>query len=177
MPPGLIPSHTNHSSSSSTTYTTAAMDCDSWAHSFCLACDKQVQSSTDAYCSESCRLADFEKTSTTSSQASSPGLASPPCQWSSKSSSSGFYLSPAYDFSNAKPYGSRHMSQPTFKPYGTEQSTIRSLTPSSSHSSLCSMQSTSTTGESSQLSDKARKELRAYAVSFDNVRTQRRRSY
>ncbi|KAJ0141817.1 hypothetical protein HZ326_15340 [Fusarium oxysporum f. sp. albedinis] len=56
------------------------MDSDSWAHSFCLACDKQVQSSTDAYCSESCRLADFEKTSTTSSQASSPGLASPPCQ-------------------------------------------------------------------------------------------------
>ncbi|KAF4990712.1 hypothetical protein FGRMN_8316 [Fusarium graminum] len=152
------------------------MDFDSWAHSFCLACDKQVQSSSDAYCSESCRLADFEKTSTTSSQASSPGLNSTPCQWSTKSSSPGFYLSPAYDFSNAKPYGSRHMSQPTFKPYGAEQST-RSLTPSSSHSSLCSMQSTSTTGESGQLSDKARKELRAYAVSFDNVRTQRRRSY
>ncbi|KAF5027679.1 hypothetical protein F66182_163 [Fusarium sp. NRRL 66182] len=155
------------------------MDFDSWAHSFCLACDKQVQSSTDAYCSESCRLADFEKTSTTSSQASSPGLASPSYQWSSKSSSPGFYLSPVYDFSNAKPYGSRHMSQPTFKPYGTEQSTsnTRTLTPSSSHSSLCSMQSTSTTGESSQLSDKARKELRAYAVSFEQVRTQRRRSY
>ncbi|KAM0553806.1 hypothetical protein ACHAPJ_007152 [Fusarium lateritium] len=156
------------------------MDFDSWAHSFCLACDKQVQSSNDAYCSESCRLADFEKTSTPSSQASSPGLASPSYQWSTKSSSSGFYLSPAYDFSSAKPYGSRHMSQPTFKPYGTEQSTAtntRSLTPSSSHSSLCSMQSTSTTGESNQLSDKARKELRAYAVSFEQVRTQRRRSY
>ncbi|KAF5248019.1 hypothetical protein FAUST_425 [Fusarium austroamericanum] len=156
------------------------MDFDSWAHSFCLACDKQVQSSSDAYCSESCRLADFEKTSTTSSQASSPGLTSPSCQWSSssKSSSSGFYLSPAYDFSNAKPYGSRHMSQPTFKPYGAESTANnRSLTPSSSHSSLCSLQSTSTTGEQSQLSDKARKELRAYAVSFDSVRTQRRRSY
>ncbi|KAF4979338.1 hypothetical protein FZEAL_4433 [Fusarium zealandicum] len=157
------------------------MDFDSWAHSFCLACDKQVQSSTDAYCSESCRLADFEKTSTTSSQASSPGFAPTSYHWtSSKSSSSGFHLSPAYDFSNAKPYGARHMNQPSYKPYGTEQSTAtntRSLTPSSSHSSLCSMQSTSTTGESGQLSDKARKELRAYAVSFEQVRMQRRRSY
>ncbi|KAJ3517724.1 hypothetical protein NM208_g14664 [Fusarium decemcellulare] len=156
------------------------MDFDSWAHSFCLACDKQVQSSADAYCSESCRLADFEKTSTTTSQASSPGLTSPSYPWSSKSSGSGFYLSPAYDFSNAKPYGARHMSQPSYKPYGTEQSTAsntRSLTPSSSHSSLCSMQSTSTTGEPNQLSDKARKELRAYAVSFEQVRMQRRRSY
>jgi len=155
------------------------MDFDSWSHSFCLACDKQVQTSTDAYCSESCRLADFEKTSTTSSQASSPGFAPPSYPWTSKASSSGFYLSPAYDFSNAKPYGARHMSQPNCKPYGTEQSTanVRSLTPSSSHSSLCSMQSTSTTGESTQLSDKARKELRAYAVSFEQVRMQRRRSY
>lgn len=144
---------------------------DLWTHSFCLACDKQVHSSTEAYCSESCRLADFDKNSTPSSQASSPGFSPPSYPWTSKSNASGMYLSPAYDFNNAKPYGTAS------KPTKTEQLTARSLTPSSSHSSLCSMQSTSTTGELSLLSDKARKELRAYAVSFDAVRMQRRRSY
>jgi hypothetical protein len=152
------------------------MDFDLWHHSFCLACDKQVQYSTDAYCSESCRLADFEKTSTTSP----PGFAPPSYPGSLKSSNLSFYLSPAYDFSNAGPYGVRHMSQLSYKPYGSEQSTpsdARSLTPSGPHSSLYSMQSTSTTGETSQLSDDARKELRAYVVSFQQVRMQRRGSY
>lgn len=146
------------------------MDFD-WAHSFCLACDKQVHSSTDAYCSESCRLADFEKTSTPSSQASSPGFAPPSYPWSTKSANSGFNLTPAYDFTNARPYGSASAS--TYKSTA-DQTSNRALTPSSSHSSLCSIQSTSTSGE---LSDKTRQELRAYAVSFEQVRMQRRRSY
>lgn len=154
---------------------------DLWTHSFCLACDKQVQTDGAAYCSESCRLADFETTSTPSSQASSPGLTPPSYPWSTRSSPpSKFYLSPAYDFANAQPYGSTPVRQQTFKipTYNSTASTAaRSLTPSSSHSSLCSMQSTSTTGETSQLSDKARQELRAYAVSFEQVRMQRRRSY
>ncbi|KAJ9419585.1 hypothetical protein QL093DRAFT_2565619 [Fusarium oxysporum] len=134
------------------------MDFDLWNHSFCLACDREVQSSTDAYCSESWRLADFQKTSTTSPPAST---------------------STAYDF-NAEPYGVRHMSQLRYKPYGSEQSTpsdARSFTPSGLHSSLHSMQSTSTTGQTSQLSDDARKELRAYVISFEQVRMQRRRLY
>ncbi|KAK7430631.1 hypothetical protein QQZ08_002923 [Neonectria magnoliae] len=151
---------------------------DLWTHSFCLACDKQVHTASDAYCSESCRLADFEKTSPPSSQASSPGFTPPSYPWSTRSSSNaGFYLSPAYDFTNAKPYGTAPLQQPASKPTGTEQTSTRALTPSSSHSSLCSIQSTSTTSESGQLSDKTRRELRAYAVSFEQVRMQRRRSY
>ncbi|KAK7413084.1 hypothetical protein QQX98_008032 [Neonectria punicea] len=47
----------------------AAMD-DFWTHSFCLACDKNLHTAGDAYCSESCRLADLEKTFPPSFQAS-----------------------------------------------------------------------------------------------------------
>ena len=148
------------------------MTFDLWTHSFCLACDKQVQTDGAAYCSESCRLADFEKTSTPSSQASSPGFTPLSYPWTTTSTPSKFYLSPAYDFTHAQPYGTTAAQQQTFK-----TPTSKSLTPSSSHSSLSSMRSTSTAGEANHLSDKARQELRAYAVSFEHVRVQRRRSY
>ncbi|KAH6891204.1 hypothetical protein B0T10DRAFT_305387 [Thelonectria olida] len=140
------------------------MDFD-WAHSFCLACDKQVSSTKDAYCSEACRLADFEKTSAPSSGASSPGLNHPAYPWTTKTNNSTPFSQPTYN------------SYQTYTPTRSEQSSTRVLTPSSSHSSLCSIQSTSTTGDSNQLSAKTRQELRAYAVSFENVRMQRRRSY
>ena len=160
---------------------------DSWALQYCVACEKQVQAENDLYCSESCRLADFETTaSTSSSQASSPGFTPASLSsWTapSKPTSTKFYLSPAYDFSNAQPYGSS-AAQPSYFNYSTTKADQPStslpastLSPSSSHSSLCSMQSTNSTTDSIQLSDKARKELRAYAVSFEQVRLQRRRSY
>lgn len=163
-----------------------------WAHQFCLACDKQVQSDGAAYCSESCRLADQERTSTPSSQASSPGFTPTGYPWSTAPSTSParaptrpkFYLSPAYDFSNAQPYGAGPVPTVSLSSSYTASTSehssstfARNLTPSSSHSSLCSMQSTSTTGESNHLSDNARQELKAYAISFENVRLQRRRSY
>lgn len=156
-----------------------------WSHQFCLACDKQVETDADAYCSEACRLTELERTSTPSSQASSPGLTPPSGPWStpSKQQSTKFFLSPAYDFANAQPYGTTPVQHSLFGSYSMSHShakpteITRTLTPSSSHTSLCSMQSTSTNGESGQLSDRARQELRAYAVSFEHVRTQRRRSY
>ncbi|POR37402.1 Uncharacterized protein TPAR_02405 [Tolypocladium paradoxum] len=166
---------------------------DLWTHQFCLACDKQVQSDGAAYCSEACRLADHEKTSSTpSSQASSPGF-SPHGYgqpWSTtsmlpplRSTRSKFYLSPPYDFNNAQPYGTAP-TQTYISTYAAsvgEQSTasnsVPNLTPSSSHSSLCSMQSTSSSTDTTQLSDKSRQELKAYAISFEHVRLQRRRSY
>ncbi len=135
-----------------------------WAHQFCLACDKQTDGAT--YCSESCRLADYEKTSTTSSAPSSPAF-TPPQEWSfpkpAASSSTRFYLSPAYDFSHTR----------------TTLASRQTLSPSNSHTSLCSMKSTSSTSsETSQvLSEKATKELRAYTRSLESVRLQRRRSY
>lgn len=153
------------------------MTFDLWTHSFCLACDKQVQTDGAAYCSESCRLADFEKTSTPSSQASSPGFAPSTYPWSTKSTSK-LNLAPAYDFTNTQSYGNASSrQQPPRMSYDYSAPTTRALSPSSSHSSLCSMQSTSTTGEGRQLSEKSRQELRAYAVSFEHVRMQRRRSY
>jgi hypothetical protein len=166
------------------------MALDMWTHEFCLACDRQVQVDGDAYCSEACRMADFEKTpSTPSSQASSPGFSpvsfsSGPGSFSSLSSRPAptkFYLPPAYNFNQARPYGATRQPSSSFgSSYSSDMSPLaatRSLTPSSSHSSLCSMQSVSSTAEASQLSDKARMELRAYAVSFEQVRLQRRRSY
>ncbi|TQV91205.1 hypothetical protein V2A60_009390 [Cordyceps javanica] len=171
------------------------MSLDLWTHQFCLACDKQVHDAA-AYCSESCRLADFEKSSSSpSSQASSPGFAPASGPWSTPSaaptsstrpaarSASKFYLSPAYDFSNAQPYGTTPTAKPLLGYYSSLRSErlsthsslpLRQLTPSSSHSSLCSMQSTAS--DASRLSDGVKKELQAYAVSFEQVRLQRRRS-
>ncbi|KAL8288074.1 hypothetical protein RB601_004471 [Gaeumannomyces tritici] len=137
-----------------------------WDHQFCLACDKQTDGAT--YCSESCRLADYEKTSSAaSSGASSPALPGPHHAWgfsSSSSHASGLYLSPALDF----------LSQ------SSARSSARPLSPSSSHSSLSSMGSSNAaraSNEAHQLSEKARRELRAYASTFEQVRLQRRRSY
>ncbi|KAJ4159935.1 uncharacterized protein LMH87_007870 [Akanthomyces muscarius] len=165
------------------------MSLDLWTHQFCLACDKQVHDG-GAYCSESCRLADFEKSpSSPSSQASSPGFAPTSGPWSTAAPAtsarpaarSKFYLSPAYDFSNAQPYGTTPTAKPLLGYYSSLRSErashslpLRQLTPSSSHSSLCSMQSTSS--DASRLSDGAKRELQAYAVSFEQVRMQRRRS-
>ncbi|KAF4125812.1 Conserved hypothetical, protein [Geosmithia morbida] len=172
------------------------MALDLWSHQFCLACDKQVESDSAAYCSEACRLAELERTSSPSSAASSPvsspGLTSPD-PWtaylaSSVSSTSNsntnnyFFLSPAFDFSSTTTtyaqqprttYGSGNSSNSN-NPTSTHK---QQLISSSSNSSLSSMGSTSTTGDSNQLSSQARQELQAYAVSFDHVRTQRRRSY
>ncbi|EFQ33439.1 hypothetical protein CGRA01v4_00828 [Colletotrichum graminicola] len=147
---------------------------DLWTHEFCLGCDKQTDGT--AYCSESCRLADFEKTSTPSSVASSPGLNTPSYPWGSRPQVNSFHLSPAYDFSNAQPYGSTPTRQSYLSSPRTS-STRRTLTTSNSNSSLCSMQSTTSSNvDASHLSDKAKKELQAYAVSFEQARLQRRRS-
>lgn len=168
---------------------------DMWAPQFCLTCDKQVQADGAAYCSEACRLSEAEQSSTPGSQAISPGFGPASSSFTTSSSilptrpsRNNFYLSPAYDFSRAQPYGSTPASQsyfsanytmaPTKSSTTAAASAARSLTPSSSHASLCSMQSTSSSsGDPTQLSEETRKELRAYAVSFEQVRMGRRRSY
>lgn len=141
-----------------------------WTHQFCLSCDKQTDGTT--YCSESCRLADYEKTSAPSSGQSSPGLAdsdtSYPWTFSKPTTTRRpLYLAPAYDFSHAQPYGSSQQR--------SQSVASKALSPSNSQSSLCSMRSTASTD--SQLSEKATRELRAYARSLECVRLQRRRSY
>ncbi|KAG5922513.1 hypothetical protein E4U53_003708 [Claviceps sorghi] len=167
------------------------MACDSWAHQYCLSCDKQIQSDGAAYCSEACRLADQEKNSTSSSQATSPTftptgypwsgtLSTPVMSPSSSPSKSRSYLSPRYDFSNVQSSGPMPLGSPSLSSNLTasisESTFTRRLSPSSSYSSLCSIQSTSTTSETNHLSDTAKQELKAYAMSFEH-RLQRRRSY
>lgn len=146
----------------------------SWEHQYCLACDRQTDGAT--YCSESCRLSDFDKSTTTyNTPAGSPGLDGPGFTWTSPKPQTKFYLPPAYDFSNAQPYG----STPAPHSYLTRDSVSSGgrLTPSSSYSSLTSMQSSSSaSSENKRLSDKAKKQLRDYASSFENARAQRRRS-
>ncbi|KAI1297371.1 hypothetical protein F5Y03DRAFT_398602 [Xylaria venustula] len=150
----------------------------SWEPEFCLYCDRQTDGAL--YCSEACRLRDFESSSTSLNTAvGSPGLASPSFQWSVPRNQTKFYLPPAYDFANPRPYGSTALAQSqstVSQPSGSTSSSGAGLTPSSSHSSLCSLGSTSsTTSENPQISDKTKKHLRDYASSFEHARPQHRR--
>lgn len=150
-----------------------------WTHQFCLACDKQTDGTT--YCSQSCRLADYEKTSSTSSRPSSPALNNSFSSWTFSNpttTSRVMYLPPAYDFSRPRPSGTSS-PQLLINAQAASQaptSSSRLLSPSNSHASLCSMRSNSS-AESNQLSDRATRELQAYARSFESVRLQRRRSH
>ncbi|KAL1895353.1 hypothetical protein Cpir12675_003260 [Ceratocystis pirilliformis] len=169
---------------------------DLWTHPFCLSCDKQTEGA--AYCSESCRLADFEKPSGTHSYPASPA-SDMSSSWNSQSTNAKFYLSPAFDFSKPQVYSrspySSSASSPTTAPswqrgnsyqntcnYTRNRSSnasMRSLTPSSSHCSLSSMESSATASRRDNLlvSEKARRELQDYAKQFEHVRSNRRRSY
>jgi hypothetical protein len=152
-----------------------------WSLDFCLACDKQTDG--NVYCSEACRLAEFEKASSNAGSPTSPRSVSWP---NARTSTTGFHLQPAYNFSNAQPYGSTpsqrssshfyQTSRPQSSPVNLGSKPV--LTPSSSQSSLFSMQSStsSTTSEPIHLSDESRKALRAYASSFDQSRYTRRQS-
>ena len=150
-----------------------------WSLDYCLACDKQTQGGT--YCSQTCRLADLETSSRTWSGSTLPTTYTPSSENTTRGS--GFYLSPAIDFASYKtsntPF-SPAASQPSsplnsyFQGYtSTQAGASKTLTPSSSHSSLSSTQSSSSAA--SPLSDQARTELLGYTNSFDHVRNWKRR--
>ncbi|ELR07614.1 hypothetical protein VC83_03673 [Pseudogymnoascus destructans] len=145
-----------------------------WSPSYCLACDRQTY--TSAYCSESCRLAEYESSASPSSHSSSPS-------WPSHSHTP-FQLPSAYDFSqktssavrpavHARPHSQpQPRQQATYSVPGLQTRPV--LTPSSSQSSLFSMQSAASVGEA--VSEEARRELRGYASAFDQSRYQKRQS-
>jgi len=154
-----------------------------WSPDFCLACDKQTDG--NVYCSEACRLAEYEKASNAGSTASSPMSSRGHVSWpTTRPTNNGFYMEPAYNFSKAQPYGTTpsprtttfyQLSRPQSSPVNFSSRSV--LTPSSSQSSLFSMQSTSSTAsEPAQLSDESKRALRAYASSFDQSRYSRRQS-
>ncbi|KAF2740612.1 hypothetical protein EJ04DRAFT_161633 [Polyplosphaeria fusca] len=147
-----------------------------WSHDFCLTCDRQIAEGN--YCSQACRLAEMEKANTTQSTLSSSAS-------SAGSSSHGFYLPPAVNFSAYKsPSTSRGFdlgpSSPhyystsfatTTSPTATQSQQQRSLSPSSSRSSLQSAASQPGSGISMQ----AAHQLNGYVRSFDQTRDFKRR--
>ncbi len=153
-----------------------------WSYDYCLSCDRQIAES-GAYCSQSCRLADLEKAGSrqTASRLSSSASST------SSSSNNGFYLPPAVNFSayrtastsrgfDSSPPSSYYYS-PTANgtyfapPTTTSQLPRRSLTPSSSRSSLASATSQSQSG----ISQTAAAQLNNYMRSFDQTRDIKRR--
>ncbi|MCJ1255739.1 hypothetical protein MMC24_003556 [Lignoscripta atroalba] len=154
--------------------------------SYCLACDRQTGG--DPYCSQICRLADLE-TSSCGSEPTSPTDITLSISSASLSRASGtpFVLPPRFDFSAyrsntlpsptaPRPSSNIFFSTPPQKRTASLNQTVSSprvLTPSSSRSSLTSMQSTS--AQEGCMSDQARSELRQYTNSFDQTRDNKRR--
>ena len=152
-----------------------------WSHDFCLSCDKQT---TDgAYCSQACRLADLEKAG--GSEPASPLSYASSVSASSYGSTgsaagSGFYLSPALNFSAYRntPPSPRSSTQSTYFQQSSQyapshdRQTNRSLATSSSRASLSSISSSS---GAQGISDQALTQLRSYVSSFDQTRDMRRR--
>lgn len=145
-----------------------------WSPSFCLACDRQTDDK--AYCSEACRLAEYDASSNAGSTASSPASPRAPMSWpAAKEAYNGYYMEPTYNFRSSKTSTSSRSS--TQRTMSTPVTTKPILSPSNSQSSLFSMQSTqSASTESSQLSEESRRALREYASAFDQSRYSRRQS-
>lgn len=140
-----------------------------WVHQYCLTCDQQTDGAT--YCSESCRLADYEEATQFSPPTSGPGSPSwaptgiSTYPWSmgapSARSRQLFTLTPNYDFqSQQSQSASTSKPQPTSSlslPPTTATTTVtyhHVLSPSSSQTSLSSMRSStsSTSGALGALS-------------------------
>lgn len=145
----------------------SAMDC---FQDFCLACDGE--SRDGAYCSQKCRLADLEK--------ASPPPSPTTLLASSKSMTpSGYILAPAYQFPQ-RTAGSRPSSgqysqvrSSAKTPMQSSHQYERSLTPSSSRSSLSSNMSSS---GGTIISERARQELQEYFDSFAASKASKRRT-
>jgi hypothetical protein len=139
-----------------------------WSLDYCLVCDRQIVGG--AYCSQACRLAELDQLSDSGSPTSGDAHAlmgadttrlQPPLGNDSTAAS------PA-------PVFSQRITLPAHVPLAVSQCPPRALlTPSSSQTSLSSLQSSSS--QSSPLSDRVRDELRDYASCFDQVRDWKRR--
>lgn len=126
---------------------------------FCLSCDRHTVDGP--YCSHACRMADIEKSGSSSPYSTSPTDSFFAYSSASSSYSSGFHLPPAFNFSNATKKDSR------------PQSSSRSrdvVSRSSSVSSTSSSSASSHTGSASCMSESARQELRHYESLFDQTR-------
>ena len=139
-------------------------------HDFCLACDGE--SREGPYCSQRCRLADLEK-------ASPPPSPTSPSASSKSTTLSGYVLAPAYQFpqrnNSSRPYSSQYTQPQSSTNWSTQspQQYPRSLTPSSSRSSLSSNMSSS---GGTIISEQARQVLQEYFDSFAASKASKRRT-
>ena len=137
-----------------------------WSPDYCLACDRQI--ANGAYCSQSCRIADQESSSTGSSPQTSPSTSTFP---KTATSTAGFYLTPAIDWSAYKTPHSGHHKSGSYSS-DTVDAKDQSLSASASRSSLSSSSSTST--QQTRFSDGVHTQLRAYTNAFDTTRNRSR---
>ena len=158
-----------------------------WSPDVCINCEQPTENG--AYCSQRCKLANYQPSSCTSSKATSPTTSESSTHTSNAfDRESGFQLPPAIDFSSyrtgypsSNPTRGPAYGQPSYfsSPFpGNANSSRfapsqRVLTPSTSRSSLSSVSSNSS--QCSGLSDKAQNELRSYSNSFDLIRNWKRR--
>lgn len=162
-----------------------------WSHEYCLSCDTQLTEG-GTYCSQACRLADLEK----ANAPTSPSNLSSSAGSATSSSSHGFYLPPALNFTALKTpsssrgfdvgpattnyYSTNTNTNSYFAQHASSNSTSstsghshnRSLTPSSSRSSLASAGSQTAQG----ISQQATQQLNSYVRAFDHTRDVRRMS-
>ncbi|KAN0079283.1 hypothetical protein V8E54_004497 [Elaphomyces granulatus] len=141
-----------------------------WSLDYCLVCDRQIVGG--AYCSQACRLAEMDQLSDSGSPATGDAHAVMGADITRLQSPLG------NDSTATSPMLSQRVMLPVY--ISTHVSSNVSqyppralLTPSSSQTSLSSLQSSSS--QSSPLSDRVRDELRDYASCFDQVRDWKRR--
>jgi hypothetical protein len=144
---------------------------------FCLSCDRQT--SGTPFCSQACRLAELDHSSTSLPVSPSDSYTENAPQQPTQPARSGFYLPPAFDFSlhrtSTSPTSKRPVA-PTRTQRTTNPSTLHStssISPSSSQTSLSSIKTTQS--HHTKISRQAENDLKEYARSFDQIRTLRRR--
>jgi hypothetical protein len=158
----------------------------SWFLDFCFVCDRQTLGG--AYCSQRCRLAELDISSAVSEPSSPTTIAPLDRPWNAHlpESGSGLNLGPPFDFASYRAFGSssrRRVDASTVTDLSDKSnppsfsavfpSSRRTLTPSSSQTSLSSLQSVS--ASRSSLSGQVRSELQDYTGCFDQVRDWKRR--
>ncbi|EEH35984.2 hypothetical protein PAAG_00307 [Paracoccidioides lutzii Pb01] len=156
-----------------------------WSLDFCLVCDRQTLGG--AYCSQACRLAEMDGTaaaaaasdSEPSSSATSTITTTLRNPWTSQNTETGaalLHFGSTIDFGGFKFPGSSAANYqiPSSTALEFQAASRPGLTPSSSQTSLSSLQSVSST-TSTRLSGQAKSELEAYFGSFDKVRDWKRR--
>ena len=141
-----------------------------WSLDFCFVCDRQTAGA--AYCSQACRLSEMDRSSSPSE----------PCSPTMSSSSSSSRPWAAGHNSNAPDFSRHYKLFQSSLPFDVTPSSSnhssKALTPSSSQTSLASLDSmvSSTSSSSScSLPCQIRSELENYAGCFDHVRDRKRR--